>query len=298
MNDLYKWVDFFIAHLKIERGYSHNTVEAYSRDIGDFLNFLYENGVNSWKQVNTNTVRSYLNIVAKKYARRTQSRRLSALRVFFTFLMREDVVSKNPGEGVQFPKESESLPVFLSVDEISQLLGAPNITTPLGLRDRAILEVLYATGVRVSELTSLTLDRIRRDAGYLIVSGKGAKERAVPLGEYAMEALEEYLIHERPLLIKDKSPRSLVFINKNGSKLTRLGVWKLIKKYALQVGIRHEVTPHVLRHTFATHLLAHGADLRALQTMLGHASISSTQIYTHVMVKHLKEVHERYHPRP
>lgn len=292
------WVDLFLGHLKLERGLSDHTIDAYGRDLRDFILFLSEHRpeCRELQEIDTELIRSYVNSLAPDCSPRTQARKLSTLRSFFGFLLREGAVRANPAKGVSFPREREALPTFLSLDEVARLLDAPNPETPIGLRDRAILELLYATGVRVSELTGLTLERVRLDPGYIVVYGKGSKERVVPLGEYAIEALKEYLQWGRPFLVKDRA-LSLLFINKNGKRLTRLGVWKLIRKYALMAGINRDVTPHVLRHTFATHLLEHGVDLRSLQEMLGHASISSTQVYTHVVTKHLKEIHSRCHPR-
>ncbi|SFM85751.1 site-specific tyrosine recombinase XerD [Thermodesulforhabdus norvegica] len=299
MKDFDSWVDLFLGHLRVERGLSEHTLNAYGRDLRDFLLFLGESVAESPGpgDVDGETIRSYLNYLAGTCSPRTQARKLSALRTFFGFLVREGVVKVNPAKKVSFPKGRRELPNFLSLDEVARLLAAPDNETPIGLRDRAILELLYATGIRVSELTGLTLERVKIDPGFLIVFGKGSKERVVPLGEYAIEALNEYLSRGRPVLIKGRNTSPVLFVNKNGRALTRLGVWKLIKKYARMAGINRDVTPHVLRHTFATHLLEHGVDLRSLQAMLGHATISSTQVYTHIVTKHLKEVHSRYHPR-
>jgi integrase/recombinase XerD len=205
-------------------------------------------------------------------------------------------IQGNPAARVTFPKARLSLPKVLSGSEVEALLNQPDVLQPLGKRDRAMLELLYASGLRVSELTDLQLRQLHLDPGYLVVLGKGGKERLVPLGEWAAEALKAYLQEGRTILLKGNS-RLEIFVNHRGGKLSRQGVWKIIKLHALQAGIRKNITPHMLRHSFATHLLENGADLRSLQTMLGHADISTTQIYTHVARTRLKEIHQKYHPR-
>jgi integrase/recombinase XerD len=207
------------------------------------------------------------------------------------------VLPENPATRVLSPKIASSLPKSLAEPEVEALLNGPDPERPLGQRDKAMLELMYATGMRVSELVDLELGQVRLDAGYLIVHGKGNKERLVPMGEIAAEALRTYLAHGRRLLTGNEQPKT-VFINHRAGKLTRQGVWKIIKGYALKTGNRSNLTPHMLRHSFATHLLEHGADLRSLQMMLGHSDISTTQIYTHVAKTRLKEIHAMHHPRP
>ncbi len=297
VDELTFWIDSYLNHLLVERGYSMNTINSYSKDLLEFLDFAVRNNCRTWSEVNSNMLKEYIQNLAYKYTPGTQARRLSALRSFFKFLLRERVTQTNPANSVKFPKGQKSLPKFLSLEQVTRLLDAPDTSTPIGLRDKAILELLYGTGIRVSELVDLKMEQVRLTAGFISVRGKGSKERIVPIGEYASEALENYLNHGRTKLIKNKSSKDFVFINKKGNPLTRLGVWKLIKKYALLSGIETSVTPHLLRHTFATHLLKGGADLRVVQEFLGHASISSTQVYTHVALEHLKEVHRKFHPR-
>lgn len=295
---LYSLVDSFLQYLAIERGYSNHTIQSYCTDLKDFIAFLESSGYNEdVNNINERTISKYMELTASRFSVKTQARRLSSIKSFFSFLVREGMIRINPATKIRPPKPRESLPSCLSVDEVNRLISAPDITTPLGLRDRSIIELLYSTGVRVSELTGLTVAQYHRQSEYLLVRGKGSKERIVPLGEYAIEALDTYLTKGRPKLLKKGKTSSFLFINNKGDPLTRLGVWKLLKKYAIQARIQKEVTPHVLRHTFATHLLENGADLRSVQALLGHASISSTQIYTHVALKHLKEVHEFHHPR-
>ncbi len=297
-NDLNLWIDIYLNHLIIEKGYSRNTVSSYNRDLVDFAEFISEqHACSTWQNVDTNIVKSYIHQISNSYSPKTQARKLSSLRSFFKFLLREGIITKNPALSIKFPKEKTHLPKFLSIEEVNRLLNSPDQQTPIGMRDRAILELLYGTGIRVSELVELKLDQISFSSNHIVVRGKGSKERIVPLGEYAIEALNIYLRDGRPRLIKKVTDIDYVFINKNGRKLTRLGVWRLLKKYALRANISMEISPHVLRHTFATHLLRHGADLRIVQELLGHSSISSTQVYTHTALEHLKEVHQKFHPR-
>ncbi len=296
--DLNLWIDIYLNHLVIEKGYSSNTVNSYNRDLIDFAEFVAEkHSCSTWQNVDADIVKSYIHLISGSYSPKTQARKLSSIRSFFKFLVREGVITKNPALSIQFPKEKAYLPRFLSIEEVNRLLNAPDQKTPIGMRDRAILELLYGTGIRVSELVELRLQQIRFSSGHVVVHGKGSKERIVPLGEYAIEALGIYLNDGRPRLVKGAIGIDYVFVNKNGRKLTRLGVWKLLKKYALRAGISTDISPHVLRHTFATHLLRHGADLRVVQELLGHSSISSTQVYTHTALDHLKEVHQKFHPR-
>jgi integrase/recombinase XerD len=228
---------------------------------------------------------------------RSRARKLAAIRSFFRYLTACGLLSENPGSRLRFPKVNPKLPRVLAAAEVEALLNQPDVRVPLGLRDKAMFELMYATGLRVSELTGLQLGQVHLEPGYLVVLGKGDKERLTPMGEYAADALRAYLQYGRPRLIRDRTP-SEVFLNHRGRKLTRQGFWKLIKQYAVQAGIRQNLTPHMLRHSFATHLLENGADLRTVQTLLGHVDISTTQIYTHVARARLKEIHRKHHPRP
>jgi integrase/recombinase XerD len=234
--------------------------------------------------------------LGKHLAKTSLGRNLSALRTFFRFLVNEGLMPANPARFIEGPKMPRRLPEVLSVDEVSRLIERPDPKTALGLRDRALLELLYATGLRVSEITGLKPFQLHLEAGFLRTMGKGAKERAVPMGERAADAVKEYLIHGRPLLAGTRGSPYL-FLNSRGSRLSRQGFWKIIKRYGISAGIRKEISPHKMRHSFASHLLEGGADLRSVQLMLGHADISTTQIYTHVARKHLKEIHKKYHPR-
>jgi integrase/recombinase XerD len=291
-------LDLFFNYLSVERGLSNNTLTAYSRDLLDATRFLKESGVSEWEEVSTQHLANYLQACGETLSERTRARRIAALRAFFRFLEIQGKLTQNPAARLQFPKAGLSLPKVLSSAEVQALLDRPDATKPLGMRDKAMFELMYASGLRVSELTELTLQQVRLDHGYLIVRGKGDKERLVPIGELASDALKDYLESARPGLIRGKANPPEVFVNNRGQKLTRQGVWKLIKQYAVQAGIQQNLTPHMLRHSFATHLLENGADLRSLQAMLGHANISTTQIYTHVTRTRLKEIHAKFHPRP
>ena len=290
-------IDRFLSHLAVERGLSANTLAAYSRDLQEFRGFLRAEGVSNWEDMTREHISAYLKKVGGRLSDRSKARRLAALRSFCKYLLLLGAIRQNPAARVTFPKSRLSLPKVLSGMEVDTLLKQPDVSQILGKRDRAMFELLYASGLRVSELTDLQLRHLHLAPGYLVVLGKGGKERLVPLGEWAAAALKDYLEEARPLLLKGRSGQEL-FVNHHGRRLSRQGVWKIIKHHALQAGIQRGITPHMLRHSFATHLLEHGADLRSLQTMLGHADISTTQIYTHVARSRLKEIHQKYHPRP
>ncbi len=292
-----RWRKDFLHHLTVERGLSPNTVAAYQRDLNDFEQYLKSREVHDWRAVTPDRVRSYLRHLEPLLTARSKVRRLSALRSFYKFLILTGRMEDNPAALVRFPKVPRNLPETLNAAEVERLLQQPRGLTPLSLRDRAVLETMYATGARVSELSELRMQQLHLRAGYLRVLGKGDKERLVPLGEYALEALQRYLESARPRLLGDKQS-SHVFLNHRGTRLSRQSIWKMIKRYAEQAGIRKNLSPHMLRHSFATHLLEHGADLRTLQSLLGHADVSTTQIYTHIAKSRLKEIHRKYHPRP
>jgi integrase/recombinase XerD len=221
---------------------------------------------------------------------------LSALRGFFKFMLRDSHLRESPVANLASPRLRRQLPVILSVAEVERLLARPNLELPLGQRDTAMLEVLYGTGLRVSELVALTMGRVNLEVGFLVVLGKGSRERIVPAGEVATEAVRSYVKEARPLLLKGRTTETL-FVTNRGAAMTRQGFWKLLKKYGREAGLKKKLSPHILRHSFATHLLERGADLRSVQMMLGHADISTTQIYTHVARERLREVHKKYHPR-
>jgi integrase/recombinase XerD len=290
------FIDRFMSYLAVERGLSANTLAAYSSDLQEIKGFLNARGVAGWEEVTRDDISAYLQALGGKLSDRSKARRMAALRSFFKHLQVLGAIHQNPAARITFAKVGGSLPKVLSGQEVEALLRQPDGMQPLRIRDRAMLELLYATGLRVSELTDLQLRQLHLEPGYLVISGKGGKERLVPLGEWAAEALKVYLEEGRTRLLKGGF-RPEIFVNHRGKKLSRQGVWKIIKQYALQARIRQNITPHMLRHSFATHLLENGADLRSLQTMLGHADISTTQIYTHVARARLKEIHEKYHPR-
>ncbi len=290
-------LDRFLYFLVVEKGLSPNTLEAYSRDLIRYVQFLESKGISDFSQTYSETLYDYLGTLrTRKLSSRTQARILSALKSFYRFLQEESLRNNNPALPLQGPKPKRTLPKTLSKQEMETLLHQPKTDSPRGLRNTAMLEVLYATGLRVSELISLTLDQLELDAHLIRTMGKGSKERLVPIGQTASRHLLEYLQKGRPLLLK--APMSpWVFVNSRGSRLSRQGLWKILRQYGRQAGILKDISPHTLRHSFATHLLEGGADLRSIQTMLGHADISTTQIYTLVTPEHLREAYRRFHPR-
>ncbi len=289
-------IDRFIRYVGVERGLSRHTVWAYSSDLAQFSSFLSENGVSVPSAVEERHILSFIEVGCPNTSIRSRARYMSSIRSFFTFLVREGDLAKHPMELLETPKFTKRLPEYLTCREVKLLLSAPKETTAWGMRDRTMLEVLYASGLRVSELLGLVRDRINLDAGFLIVTGKGNKERIVPLGAEAIFWLNRYLSEARPRLDKGKG-KNLVFLNRRGTALSRQYFWRAVKAYALSADIKKEIGPHTLRHSFATHLLSGGADLRSVQMMLGHADIATTEIYTHVDRTRLKQVHKKYHPR-
>lgn len=290
-------IDLFMNNLSVERGLSANTIAAYSGDLRHFQNYLRESGISSWLEVSREAVSGYIQMLGPSFSPRSRARRLAAFRTFFNFLEKGGLIKANPASLIQFPKLGPQLPKALTSAEIESLLAVPDSAKPLGQRDRAMFELLYACGLRVSELAELQLRQIVMQPGYLMVRGKGGKERLVPMGEYAAESVKTYLDSGRLKLLK-KGHVAEVFINARGEGISRQVIWKIIKSSAAKAGIRANITPHMLRHSFATHLLENGADLRSLQVLLGHADIATTQIYTHVARERLKEIHRKYHPRP
>ncbi len=280
--------------LKIERRHSPNTVEAYGRDISRFIDFI---GDLPLATVDSALIREFL-LKCREEGQdsRSTARYLSSLKSFFKFLCEEGHLAGNPAEFLESPKIWSKFPGFLSLVDVEALLAAPDPKTLFGVRDKAMLEILYATGLRVSELVSLKLDDVDLEVGFLRSMGKGSKERVVPIGAVAQEAVQDYLLMARRLFLKGKMANEL-FITRRGSKMTRQGFWKILKAYALKANISNSISPHTLRHAFATHLLEGGADLRSVQEMLGHADISTTQIYTHILEERMREVHDRFHPR-
>jgi len=291
-------LDKFVTYLIAEKNASPYTVKNYRHEIRQFFDFLKEQGIDSWGGVDRYILRRYLAwLQAEGYVKASITRRISELRSFCRYLVREDVLDANPIRVISSPKVPKRLPDYLSPHQVEALLAAPDATAPQGQRDRAILEVLYASGLRVSELVSLNLSNLDLRRGELRVWGKGAKERLALLGKPACRALTRYIEDGRSKLIKENRATSALFLNRLGSRLSTRSVSNILDKYAKLAGLERRVTPHVIRHTFATHLLDGGADLRTVQELLGHASLSTTQIYTHVSQARAKEVYRKAHPR-
>ncbi|MFQ5542670.1 MAG: site-specific tyrosine recombinase XerD [Candidatus Binatia bacterium] len=291
------YIDSFLNMLTVEKGLARNTLEAYSRDLNRLANFLKTRGVKKWEKSQAVHLRSYLSwLRGRKLSVPSIARNVVALRQFYRFLEKEEIIEENPVPSFFMQGASRKLPHILGQDEVRRLLTQPDPSKPLEARDQAMIELLYATGVRVSELVSLQTHQVNLQGDYLTVRGKGAKVRMVPFGRWAREGIQRYLQQVRPKLLRGRGSPFL-FLTRSGKVLTRQGFWKLIRRYALAAGIEKGVTPHTLRHSFATHLLEGGADLRSVQSMLGHSDISTTQIYTHLNRAHLKKVHQKYHPR-
>lgn len=290
-------IERFLDALWMEHGLSENTLSAYRRDLAGCARWLTR-ARRRLIDAQKADLASYIADCAQHGARpRTTARLLSTLRRFYRYLVREGVLSDDPTAELQSPKLGRPLPKSLSEEQVEALLAAPDITTALGLRDRTMLETLYAAGLRVSELVGLTISQLNRDAGFVRVMGKGSKERLIPLGEEAGEWLSRYLSEARPALVRERQTDAL-FPTVRGARMTRQAFWYAIKRYARKAGIdENQLSPHTLRHAFATHLLNHGADLRVVQMLLGHADLSTTQIYTHVARARLQELHARHHPR-
>jgi integrase/recombinase XerD len=297
-------VGHFLHFLSAEKGASENTIAAYRNDLSQFGTFLNGSNVNGhptdWQRVSKDTIIQYiLELKEKRYAEASVARKVAAVKSFFQYMQAEGAIQTNPTESLESPRVGKTLPKPLSVQQVDELLEQPaKKSTPEALRDRAMLEVLYATGLRVTELVSLDLDSISLDprSPSARCLGKGAKERSVPIHEQAMQALIGYLNDGRPRLVKHKKERAL-FVNRRGERLTRQGFWLILKQYAQAAGIDGSVTPHSLRHSFATHMLRGGAPLRSVQELLGHANISTTQVYTQITDEHVRRVYEAAHPR-
>jgi integrase/recombinase XerD len=288
-------IDDFIVHLALERGMSPRTVDAYRRDLLQLSAWLTEESL-GLDEVERSTLRNYLGRRRDEgLSARSAARALSAIRQFFRFLMADGRVAEDPTANLRSPSLWATVPHALSGEEVDALLGAPDTSTPLGMRDRAMIETLYATGMRVSELVGLTLDRVRLDPGFVRVIGKGDKERLVPLGESAIRWIESWTEGPRRELDHDLRPE--LFLNHRGGNLTRQGFWKILRAHGLAAGIRSPLSPHVVRHSFATHLVENGADLRSVQMMLGHAALTTTEIYTHVARERLQRLYDQMHPR-
>ena len=290
-----KYVSEYTDYLKIEKRQSQNTLAAYRRDVSRFAKYLANKRLDDAK---ISDVRSFLVFLRNEegLAPSSVARCLSSLKSFYEYLSVENLISENPTETIASPRPWRKLPNVMSVEEVDALITAPDINTLAGIRDLAMLELIYATGLRVSELVSLKMSAVDLEVGYLRSLGKGSKERVVPIGDVAKTAIESYVNNARPLFQKKRRSEDL-FLTRRGNAMTRQGFWKILKKYSIKAKIEGAVSPHALRHAFATHLLERGADLRSVQMMLGHSDISTTQIYTHVLRQRMREVHERFHPR-
>ncbi len=290
-------IDQYLNYLIVEKGLSGATLESYSRDLVRYQKFIQKRGVNGISENDTALILKHM--IALRNAgldARSRARHLVSIRGFYRFAVQEKMLKHDPAGLVDLPKTTLKLPDVLSVEEVSLLLSTPDPTKPIGARDAAMLELLYAAGLRVSELVNLKLQNINLESGFVRVFGKGSQERIVPIGLHAKKKIEDYLKHSRHTLLKNQiSP--YIFVARGIKPITRQGFWKLLRRYGNLAKINKKITPHSLRHSFATHLLEGGADLRAVQVMLGHVDISTTQIYTHVTRKHLKELHKRFHPR-
>lgn len=290
-------LDSFLSYLAVEKGLSENTLESYGRDLRKFIRSMEEAGVRSAGEINYSHILDYLSLSKEKGFNATSIvRSIVSIRQFFKYLLMEKIIDADPASGIGTPKMRKGLPVVITLDEVEALISAPDESTPEGLRDAAMLEALYATGIRVSELVGLKLNDVNFELGFVVVYGKGSKERIVPMGDKARQKLLEYLGTSRPAMLKGREAKAL-FVTRLGRGMTRQGFWKIIKHYSLKAGIARKISPHTLRHSFATHLLERGADLRTIQIMLGHSDISTTQIYTHVESERLKVIHKKYHPR-
>lgn len=288
----------FIRYLRVERNAATNTIDSYSLDLKRYLQFLGQQGIRSAEKVERGHIISFLTLLRDLgLTPRSISRNFSAVKAFHRFLISEEFSRTDPTENVDAPKRTRKLPDVLNPNEIELILEQPNAHHVLGIRDKAILETLYATGIRVSELIGLKQTSVLFDQRIIRVFGKGSKERVVPIGRSALLWIRKYQEEARPRLAKRGQTNDVLFLNARGKKLSRMSIWKIVRQFSVSAGIKKEVHPHTFRHSFATHLLEGGADLRAVQEMLGHADISTTQVYTHIDREYLKEVHRTFHPR-
>lgn len=295
MDKISETIADYLHYLTVERGLSKNTVVSYGMDLKQFHLFLTEKKLTQLSKVDRTTIIAYLDKQVKEQKKKTSiARSITSLRRFFRYLMQENIITTDPMQLIELPKKEQHLPDVLSLTEVENLLATPDVTTPLGLRDRAILELMYATGLRVSEVINLKLADLHLELGIIQTIGKGQKERLVPIGDTASEWVKKYLKDARPKLAKPTC--DYLFVNFHGAQLTRQGIWKNLKKHVLAAGIKKNVTPHTLRHSFATHILENGADLRIVQELLGHADISTTQLYTHLSKKRLAKIYQETHP--
>ncbi|MBI5145393.1 MAG: site-specific tyrosine recombinase XerD [Candidatus Omnitrophica bacterium] len=291
-------VNNFLNYLSVERGLAQNTITSYQKDLKCYINFLKSRSIDSLSRTTRDNIINFMLFQKDKgLAPNSISRRLAAIKVFYRFLNRERILKTDPSGLIESPKLWKKIPQTLSLNEVETLLSQPNIRDKQGIRDKAILETLYATGMRVSEAANLKLDNVNLDIGFLRCIGKGNKERIVPLGKKAIISIKRYLEVSRPWFLKKKESEFL-FLSRFGKRISRQSLWKIMRRYAREARIKKPIRPHILRHSFATHLLERGADLRSVQEMLGHANIATTQIYTHINKDRLKTIHRMFHPRP
>lgn len=302
-SDYAHWIEAFLDHLLVQKNYSRHTVQAYATDLRQLCDYLQEHDREfvhkGWSGVTDKDLRGFHGyLVEQGYAEASIARKLASVRTLFQYLLLEGVIPRDPSRGLEGPRVKQPLPKAISPEEVDRLLEAPTrVEGPIGLRDQAILELLYATGMRVGELASLGVDDVDLERNVVRCRGKGNKEREVPIHEIAAQKLLAYLQDARPKLLNGRKPTQALFLNFRGTPLTRQGIWLIIKKYAKMAGIQARVTPHVLRHSVATHLLRQGANLREVQELLGHTNLTTTQRYTRVVNEHLREVYDETHPR-
>ncbi|MBU0599840.1 site-specific tyrosine recombinase XerD [bacterium] len=298
-NDLKKHLKDYLNYLLVEKGLAKNTIIAYQKDIEQFINSLAQGSEQySFQKIKTTDIINFLLSLKKNNISPSSIvRKLVAVKGLFKFLMMENIATYDPTETIESPKIESKLPKYLTQEEVERLLDQPNVTTLIGIRDKAMLETLYATGVRVSELISIDIRNLNLEVGLVKVLGKGSKERIIPVGKIALKYLTQYLSEPRQILIKNNLCNYLLFVTVAGKTFTRQGFWKITKQYAQKAKLSKNISPHILRHSFATHLLSNNADLSTVQELLGHSDISTTQIYTHINQEKMKEIHRRYHPR-
>ncbi len=291
-------VESFLNYLIIECGLSDNTIKGYKGDLRNFSNYLQDTGIKHFHDLRAKMIVNFIeNEKHRGLSENSISRCLVTVKMLYKYMVMEGKISVNPMSSISTLKLQKHLPEVLHYNSIEEMLRAPDCKEKLGIRDKAMLELMYATGARVSEVASIKVSWINFDYGYIRCQGKGSKQRIVPMGSEAAKAIKRYLRDVRPLLLKIEEDEPLLFLSRTGKKLRRENIWSLVKKYAMKAGIRSNISPHTLRHSFATHLLEGGADLRSVQEMLGHSNISTTQIYTHIDKKHLKTTHQKFHPR-
>lgn len=290
------YLEIFIDYLRVEKGLAKNSLEAYTRDIRRYFVFLQKQGITNPVKITRTHISDFLFSMRQELSVISIARMLSTIKSFHTFLVRERVAAHDPADLIETPKTEKRIPSYLTSEEVNRFLKAPNLHSPQGLRDKAIIELMYASGLRISEAAGIQSQDLNLEINFVKCKGKGSKERIIPFGRTAAHFLERYMVEARPALAKGKQV-SQVFLAQGGRPLTRQSIWKAIKIFLKGAGIRKHASPHTLRHSFATHLLEHGADLRSVQEMLGHASITTTQIYTHINQSRLKSIHSKFHPR-